>query len=392
MNLVFPILYFLTGLFGLLMISILSFNYRTNKLLNLYFLFLILFISLRFISFGFFGISDKKETMNFLIMPFFSLIFPCVYLYFKNLVANKNKRQWSELVHFVFPILFGLVNLVLLNFITFPKQLRYLIFISIGIYYVYLSYILLKKELWNRKASINYIQKQNTLIKKWSIFFFIICLLLIVRVLITLVLDLYLGISSFAGRYIYIGLIICWVLYIKILTTPEILYGYNFFIEKVQEQRNIEFVLDEIWIFQKKRLITNNQDLELDKKISDKISLYISAIEIATLKNHQLREELVTLGIFANQLKLPKSHLVYLFKYHSKLSFVEFKKVVRIIDAVNLIETNYLNVNTLDSLARKVGFSSYNTFFTSFKEITGNTPRAISEEIKNKIEMKPTPA
>jgi AraC-like DNA-binding protein len=66
--------------------------------------------------------------------------------------------------------------------------------------------------------------------------------------------------------------------------------------------------------------------------------------------------------------------------------------VVRIIDAVNLIETNYLNVNTLDSLARKVGFSSYNTFFTSFKEITGNTPRAISEEIKNKIEMKPTPA
>ncbi|WP_159430941.1 helix-turn-helix domain-containing protein [Flavobacterium segetis] len=210
--------------------------------------------------------------------------------------------------------------------------------------------------------------------------------------MITLVLDLYLGISSFAGSYIYIGLIICWVLYLKILSTPEILYGYNFFIEKVQEQRNIEFVLDEIWIFQKKRTITNNQDLELDKKISDKISLYISAIEIASLKNHQLREELVTLGTFANQLKLPKSHLVYLFKYHSKLSFIEFKKVVRVLDAVTLIETNYLNVNTLDSLAKKVGFSSYNTFFTSFKEITGNTPRAISEELRNKIEIKTQPA
>ena len=235
MNFVLPILYFPTSLFGLLMLLILSFNYRTNKLLNLYFILLILFISLRFISFGFLGISDANEIINFQIMPFFSLIFPCVYLYFKNLVTNKNKMQWSELLHFIFPILFGLVNIALLNFISFPKQFRYIIFISIGIYYVYLSYILLKKKLWNRKASINYIHKQNRLLKKWSVFFFIICLLLIVRVLITLVLDLYLGISSFAGSYIYIGLIIYWVLYLKILSTHEIPYGYNFFIEKVQE-------------------------------------------------------------------------------------------------------------------------------------------------------------
>lgn len=388
MNLIFPILYFLTGLFGLIMIIILSLNFKSNKLLNVYFLFLILFISLRFISFGFFGISDIKETMNFLIMPFFSLIFPCIYLYFKNLVSNKNKIQWSELVHFIFPILFGLVNLVLPHFFNYPKLFRYLIFVSVGIFYVVCSYILLKNELWNRKSSINYIQQQNKLIKKWSVFFFIICLLLTVRILSTILLDLYLGNNSYAGSYIYLGLVVCWVLYIKILVTPEILYGYNFFIEKVQKQKSSEFILDEIWIFEKKRPINNNQDLELQKKITDKIPLYIRAIELAALKNYLLRKELINLAGFANQLQLPKSYLVYIFKYHSKLSFIEFKKVVRIIDAVDLIENNYLNVSTLDALAKKVGFSSYNTFFTSFKEITGNTPRLLSEEFKNEIELK----
>ena len=388
MNLIFPILYFLTGLFGLIMVIILSLNFKSNKLLNVYFLFLILFISLRFISFGFFGISDIKETMNFLIMPFFSLIFPCIYLYFKNLVSNKNKIQWSDLVHFIFPILFGLVNVLLLHFFTYPKLFRYLIFVSVGVFYVVCTYILLKNELWNRKSSINYIQQQNKLIKNWSVFFFIICLLLTVRILSTILLDLYLGNNSYAGSYLYLGLVVCWVLYIKILVTPEILYGYNFFIEKIQKQKNIEFVLNEIWIFEKKRSINNNQDLELQKKITDKIPLYIRAIELAALKNYLLRKELINLASFANQLKLPKSHLVYIFKYHSKLSFIEFKKIVRIIDAVDLIENNYLNVSTLDALAKKVGFSSYNTFFTSFKEITGNTPRSLSEEFRNKIDIK----
>jgi AraC-like DNA-binding protein len=63
-----------------------------------------------------------------------------------------------------------------------------------------------------------------------------------------------------------------------------------------------------------------------------------------------------------------------LFKYHSKISFPEYKKVIRIKESVLLIENDYLKKNTLDSLARKVGFISYNTFFVSFKDITGVNP------------------
>ena len=81
------------------------------------------------------------------------------------------------------------------------------------------------------------------------------------------------------------------------------------------------------------------------------------------------------------KLEIPKSHLNFIFKYHSKVSFTEFKKIIRVYDSIELIDAHYLKANTLDSLASKVGFSSYNPFFTSFKEVTGITPQAYNKQI-----------
>ena len=77
----------------------------------------------------------------------------------------------------------------------------------------------------------------------------------------------------------------------------------------------------------------------------------------------------------ANRLKIPKSHLTFVFKYLSRVSFTEFKKIVRIHDALQLIEKGYLQSNTIESLASKVGFSSYSPFYTTFKEVTGISPQ-----------------
>jgi AraC-like DNA-binding protein len=74
-------------------------------------------------------------------------------------------------------------------------------------------------------------------------------------------------------------------------------------------------------------------------------------------------------------LNIPKSHLSYLFKYHSKISFSDYKKIARIEYALHLIQSDYLKTNTFDSLAKEVGFSSYNPFFTSFKDIIGKPPQ-----------------
>ena len=47
----------------------------------------------------------------------------------------------------------------------------------------------------------------------------------------------------------------------------------------------------------------------------------------------------------------------------------------RIKDALSLIDDGYLKRNTLESLAYKTGFSSYNPFFSAFKKITGLSPQ-----------------
>jgi YesN/AraC family two-component response regulator len=66
--------------------------------------------------------------------------------------------------------------------------------------------------------------------------------------------------------------------------------------------------------------------------------------------------------------------MVYVFKYHSKLTFTELKKKVRVEEAIELMKNNYLKQNTLESLSKEVGFTTYNTFYTSFKEETGMAP------------------
>lgn len=78
---------------------------------------------------------------------------------------------------------------------------------------------------------------------------------------------------------------------------------------------------------------------------------------------------------FAILLKIPKSHLKFIFKYHSKISFSDFKKIARVQDALVLIDQNFLTTNTFKALSKKVGFTSYNPFFTSFKDVVGKSPQ-----------------
>jgi AraC-like DNA-binding protein len=73
-------------------------------------------------------------------------------------------------------------------------------------------------------------------------------------------------------------------------------------------------------------------------------------------------------------LGVPESHLTYLFRYHCSLSFLEYRNKERIKFSISLIENGYLSKNTLDSLAKDVGFSSYSPFYNAFKKINGIGP------------------
>jgi AraC-like DNA-binding protein len=102
---------------------------------------------------------------------------------------------------------------------------------------------------------------------------------------------------------------------------------------------------------------------------------YIHEIENQALNSTLFFSETFSLIDIANKLNIPKSHLLYLFKYHSAISFSDFKKIIRIQKSIELLNNGYLKNSTFDSLANETGFSSYSSFYKSFKNNIGKSPQ-----------------
>jgi AraC-like DNA-binding protein len=307
------------------------------------------------------------------------------YLYFLNLVNDSKKIKKKELLHFIFPIVLGIINLLNNQFDFLGIHSTILltsIFIFYSILYTTKIFLLLKNSVWNRNSKIIFINKHNAVIRNWTIFLFLIIIMSVARLLIFLFLDLINNGYSGGKNKLWISGLFFIILFIKILSTPEILYGYNALYKKIKEQKKSNFVLNEIWILSQKKSINNQQDFLLQDKVYANLEKYITNVERLALIERGFRNQKITTTEIAKKLDIPKSHLKYIFKYHSKISITEFKKLIKIHDSLHLIETGFLKLNTLEGLAIKVGFASYNPFFTSFKEITGSTPQAYNKEIK----------
>ncbi|MFV5692094.1 helix-turn-helix domain-containing protein [Flavobacterium sp. LT1R49] len=232
----------------------------------------------------------------------------------------------------------------------------------------------MKINVWTKKGEIKAIKNQKKLISKWTLFLFISLILVSIRVLSSLFIEVYYNQNTKGHSYQWISSFIWLLILIKILISPEILYGYNALNRKINENRNTNLILNKIWKIAPNINLNNAQHLVLKEKIDTNILTYIEEIEKLSFEYELFRDSKMTISDLASKLNIPKSHISYIFKYHSTISFSEYKKAIRIRDAMKYIELNYLKNNTLESLSKKVGFTSYNPFFTSFKEISGVSP------------------
>jgi AraC-like DNA-binding protein len=235
-------------------------------------------------------------------------------------------------------------------------------------------YQLLNKNIWQRKGKIKIVIKQNKLMKKWTIYLFLLFFLATVRLIISLLFEILNNQQPFGITKLWISSLIWLGVFLNILLSPEILYGYGYLLKKIDTYNNSDVSIKSFWNTKLQTEISNIQDIKLNNKISSEILDYIYKVDSLTINKNNFMNSNFTLSDLGIILNIKQSHLLFLFKYHSKISFPEYKKVIRIKESVLLIENDYLKKNTLDSLARKVGFISYNTFFVSFKDITGVNP------------------
>ena len=385
------LLFIITGLIGLLTLLLIFSNYKSNRIMNFYIILLIFIMSSRFFLNGltYFVTDYSLKNIYFTYSNFSSIVIPLCYLYFKNLFASEKDFRPKELYHFIFPLTFSLLG-ILLNYLNSPiptlKLFLYAVFVIFIILYNIMSYSVLSTNIWSKKGSIKDLMNENKTINNWASFLFIALVLISVRVTTALFTELYYNQNMKGYNYQWISAFIWLLILIKILISPEILYGYNALNKKLNKNKNTNLVLKTIWITSNTIKLNNIQHEALKEKIEENIINYIKEIEKISLEYELFRDSKMTLTDLASKLNIPKSHISYLFKYHSTISFSEYKKLIRIHDAIKHIESNYLKNNTLDSLSKKVGFTSYNPFFTSFKEISGVSPLEYFKMVKVKFD------
>jgi len=377
---------FITGLIGIVIISLILFSIKSNKLVNLFLVLIIALASFRMIIRSSFLLGLQDNTSDF-IGPYKSLLLyslPLFFLYFKAIIFDYRSFQRKDLYHLIFPAGLLVFNLLFLNSEYISKEhmllLNAIICSSYAIFYVVKSYLLLRNQLWGRQREIHF--EHYKLIRNWTIFLFTICVILTLRLIGSI---LYETISSneLTGKPLTIIQVGLWlIIFIKILISPEILYG----MPKLENQvnKNVSFKNQpEFWHIGEMDIL-NQQDKKLREKVDTKISDLIEQIEFLAKEKNFFRNQKITIMDMANELNIPVSHLVYMFKYHCNLSFTEYKTQIKIEDAKQLIEGGFLTINTLESLATEVGFSSYNPFFTAFKKIVGKSPNEYSMSLSKK--------
>ena len=359
---------------------------KSNRFANLYLVLLIIFISIRFILIGVFQLNmdlhylETPSPLKTLML----LSFPCFYLYFKSLVSDSQNFDRSSLYHFILPLLLFIWNGVELMSTSSISEhtvtLNYILACGLVIYYLQASFSLMRAKLWKKRNNMRF--QNYFLIRNWTIFLFSICVLLSIRLLSSLTYEILNDTALTGGKYAFVIGSGAWLLiFVKLLVSPEILHGLPKLKKIVQLVDGKEITRNGNWKPGAARNV-NIQDLRLKAKMDEKRVQLIADLERFSENERIFKQAKLTIKDVAVLMKIPTSHLVYLFKYHSNLTFVEYKTLQRILHSIELIQNGYLEMNTLESLAGEVGFASYNPFFSAFKKHTGLSPVDYSLKIE----------
>lgn len=384
------IVFLVSALLGFITVFIIGNRYKNNRQTNLYLIAIFLSCSLRFLFNGIADFSIAENYIRNIDLFIFVSTSPLAFLYFKKLVSPINSIQKNDLLHFLAPTL---LYITINNYVTSKPdvtglKIRIISLIVFNLIYAVKSYAILQKSVWQRNSEVLVINQQNGFIKKWTYILFGFFMLIFFRFFIYLIVYNNQFWYQHNNDFLWVSALLWIFLYLKVLYSPEFLYGYSLFQNKIKEYKKHKIVFDNIWILEDTVSISNIQDMTLKEKIESEIENYILQIEHLALNTPlYFSESFKTLDL-SNKLNIPKSHVGYVFKYHAKISFNDFKKIIRIQKGITLIEEGFLKNNTLESLAIETGFSSYSAFFKSFKSIIGLSPKEYTINNKALEEVK----
>lgn len=350
-------------------------------MINLFWIIIVLMVTARFILRGSYnlGLQHYFDDLGGPLKAILIFNFPFFYFYVKSVINDNVLFKKSELIHLLVPIIFlsylYVIFLVGLNDEGFFKVGNFIFLIIFSIFYAVLIYKLLKHKLWNIPE--NEQTSHHRLIRNWITSLYILFVIIILRLIISISSEFYFNETLKGEVLISIHCLIWLLIFLKILVSPEILFGLPKLLKKIDSTQILNVEIPSFWNLQLDA-VSNQKDIKLKEKIDDNVVNIIKEIEFLAVNQHFFRNQKVAISELSQEMNIPLSHLAYIFKYHCQLTFTEYKTQIKINDAKKLIENGFLVVNTLESLATEVGFSSYNPFFTAFKKLVGMSPREYS--------------
>jgi len=359
------LLSFFVGFILLLLIAILLMNHKKDKKLNGYFLVILGIAGIQrfFNGLEAFELVDPFSNPFQTYLPFAFFIPGVYYLFFYNLLFKRTPYK-KILLHFSLPTLFALSSSISNPSLSFVQ----VVFFIYSSFYIGLAFILIKNNLYNRKNYKEFIHFQS--IKNWVLIMYGIFILIYLSANY-IFLTYSIGTGNNILTQFYNATSLLWffvVLYI--LKNPVILYGEQLLLEKINTSTKEDVA---VWRIKKKGS-TEEEDLEVEKKVKAKLEEIIFAVKKFEKELLQDFQRLPTLKELAFQIDYPQSHLKYVFKYYTYCTYGEYQNILKVKYAMKLVQSGYLDTRTIDSLAIKCLFTNRSTFYKNFKKQTGYSP------------------
>ncbi|MNK06807.1 Helix-turn-helix domain protein [compost metagenome] len=350
----------LVGFLCLFVVLVILFNQKPNRITNGYLITILIVVGLQRFLYGIEALDFSTNTYSPLhIKPLLAFyIVPVYYLFFVRLINGVGVIK-KELLHFIFPSVLMVVNLVFASYTI--NRLLYL-FYSVGYFVLILDMI--KKFLYRKNLSL--LDKISyPSMKKWIILMLILTFLLIVYSNCISFQDLSsrMDLSTFYrySSFVWLGL----VLYM--FKNPVIIFGEQTFLKNIQSNEHQDF---QIWHHKPLRLI-EEKDKVVYQTISKRIEAIILEIKILQKSDVTLSKTTLNTESLARALKVPKRHLDFIFKYYCHYSVNDFSNLIKVNYALFLINEGYLEKYTVASLGEKCLFNSRFTFSKNFKKFVG---------------------
>ncbi len=368
-------------------------NYRSQIYLGL----ILVGLSVRIFTQSIFQLNVPFEGRYYLMIvgSFQFAILPSVYLHLKSLLDDDEYAVNRVLLHFI-PLLFAFLSLAIPTVIfegvpkeihdysstvwSFPgiisMRLLHVSFFFLGLYYLYKNFKLLLNAFSNGKL----LGTHGKLIGQWALF-----------VLFPLSMLFMLFLENFVS--IILGIPVKIDLEPSLLIRTFFVSGILLFVFKNEAiqfgmpQLNLDDELenkskisnakgeDLVWIKSKEhentllgeRVFQNQENID---RMIDKVDTYVRL-------NHPFRNPNFGLDELSRAVRIPTQHLRYVFKYHSKMGFVNYRNYCRMEDLIaRLLNEEHSNY-TLEALALEHGFGSHSVVLRTFKLHYNATPTEV---------------